>query len=586
MSQSIIGKVIDNYEITGVLGKGGMGVVYKAKDMTLDRDVALKMMDANFARDEEFLKRFKAEAKALARLQNPNIVTVFALRETEIGFCLVMEYVDGDTLADQIRTHAALPLSKCIPIFRQIATALDHAHQVGVIHRDIKPSNIMVTASNHVKVTDFGLAKIQQVSVATVTMGTGGTLYYMSPEQIKGLANVDARGDIYSLGMTLYESVAGRVPFGNNATDYDIRQMIVEGKIPLPDKFLPTLPRELTQVIAKSIQKDPAKRYQAASEVATALSAIPIPKVDEVHSKSTPVVFPSPPSASRSILRQPMLVTLGVGVLLLGGFFALRPILNPTPAALSIRSTPVGSRVLLDGKIFGATPLNNVLIAQEQVRLRLEKDGYLAKDTQLVLQSGQTLALSVQLLKLVSEADQAAKPAPVNADSGVMDNKQPVLLAKNENSSPTERMVQGKLILRSVPSGSVSVDGGSIAYLANGSAIRDVQAGNRMIEFSHPKYGSKKVSVNLKPRETREVTCYFETLVSVSVSGESVWGTILVDGKSLDEPAPTAFSLGPGKHRIEVTRIGYETIGGDQVVVVEPRLDQKEVRLAFQMKKK
>ena len=197
MDQSVIGKIVDNYQITAVLGKGGMGVVYKARNMALEKDVALKMMDASLARDESFLKRFQSEAKALAKLQNPNIVTVYDLRETELGFCIIMEYVEGTTLAAKIKQWGPLPVKMAISVFKQLLTALDHAHKVGVIHRDIKPSNIMLTEQNIVKVTDFGLAKIQQVSAATVTMGTGGTLYYMSPEQVRGLSNVDDRGDIY-----------------------------------------------------------------------------------------------------------------------------------------------------------------------------------------------------------------------------------------------------------------------------------------------------------------------------------------------------------------------------------------------------
>ena len=264
METGIIGKVVDTYKITGVLGKGGMGIVYKAKDTTLDRDVALKMMDTALARDESFLKRFQSEAKALAKLQNPNIVSIFTLRETELGFCIAMEFVEGNTLADRIREKGAMPFENVFPIFKQLLTALDHAHEVGIIHRDIKPSNVMLTPNNIVKVTDFGLAKIQQVSGATMTLGTGGTLYYMSPEQIRGLSNVDHRGDIYSLGMTLYETLTGKVPFTDAETDFSIRQMVVEGRVPPPDKMNPALPRDLVKVVMKSIEKDPAKRYQSA----------------------------------------------------------------------------------------------------------------------------------------------------------------------------------------------------------------------------------------------------------------------------------------------------------------------------------
>jgi serine/threonine protein kinase len=144
-----------------------MGIVYKARDMTLDRDVALKMMDAQLAADQNFLKRFQSEAKALAKLQNPGIVTIHALRETELGLCIVMEFVEGQTLADVIRERGPVPAGETIPLFKQILSALDHAHRAGIIHRDIKPSNVMITPEGAVKVADFGLAKIQQTSAVT-----------------------------------------------------------------------------------------------------------------------------------------------------------------------------------------------------------------------------------------------------------------------------------------------------------------------------------------------------------------------------------------------------------------------------------
>ena len=256
---SLIGRTIDTYEVHSVLGQGGMGIVYLARDTTLDREVALKLMDAGLTRDESFLKRFQSEAKALAKLQNPNIVSIYALRETEEGLCIVMEYVQGNTLADQLREQGTLPIDRTIRIFRQILNAFDHAHSAGIIHRDIKPGNILLTPEDIVKVTDFGLAKIQATNQATMTMGTGGTLYYMSPEQVRGLANVDKRGDIYSLGMTLFETLTGAVPF-DSQTDFTIRQAIVEGNIPSPDTYLPSLPKGLKQVIMKSIARLPDER--------------------------------------------------------------------------------------------------------------------------------------------------------------------------------------------------------------------------------------------------------------------------------------------------------------------------------------
>ena len=228
---SIIGRVIDNYEILSLLGKGGMGAVYKANDLTLDREVTLKIMDVNVSRDASFMKRFQSEAKALAKLQNPNIVFVHALRETELGLCIVMELVRGCTLADKIRETGSLNIETALKIFKQVLNAMAHAHKSGIIHRDIKPSNIMLANDDIVKVTDFGLAKIQHGLAATVTVGTGGTLCYMSPEQVRGLAHVDARGDIYSTGMTLYVTLAGQVPFAASETDFSVMNAIVEGRI-------------------------------------------------------------------------------------------------------------------------------------------------------------------------------------------------------------------------------------------------------------------------------------------------------------------------------------------------------------------
>jgi serine/threonine protein kinase len=268
--QSIIGKVIDKFQILGILGRGGMGVVYKAKDMTLDRDVALKMIDPALARSEDFLKRFRSEAKALAKLQSPNIVGAYALQETELGLCLVMEFVDGETLAARIQREGAMPVQIAGPVFRQLITALDHAHKVGVIHRDIKPSNIMLTREDVAKLTDFGLARVQVVKNSTVTIGTAGTLYYMSPEQLNALAGVDARGDIYSLGMTLYETLVGRVPFDSKLTDFEVRQAIVEGKIQPPAILNPNIGESVNDVIMKAIARDAGKRFQSASEMGVA----------------------------------------------------------------------------------------------------------------------------------------------------------------------------------------------------------------------------------------------------------------------------------------------------------------------------
>jgi len=417
MESLVIGKVIDiNYKISEILGRGGMGVVYKAHDMTLDRDVALKMMDARLAADGSFLRRFQAEAKALAKLQNPNIVTIHALRESELGFCIVMEFVKGMTLADVIKQTGPLPFGRALHIFRQILTAVGHAHREGIIHRDIKPSNIMLAEGDFVKVTDFGLAKIQQSSTGTVTVGTGGTLFYMSPEQLKGLANVDHRGDIYSIGMALYESVTGTLPFRDTDSDFAIREAIVKGSILPPDKIKPDLPKELVKVITKAIDTDLGKRFQSATEMWKALEKCDtIGKAEKerrVNDKTVTIIAAKP---HRS--KKPLYVVSSLVALLVIGY-VLWPITFPANALISIQTDPPGSVVLMNGKEIGATPIMNHEIAAGTVVLQIQKPRYALKETSLVVDRGESVSISIPLTEIPAIAEQVTKPETTSQSTG------------------------------------------------------------------------------------------------------------------------------------------------------------------------
>lgn len=574
----IIGKVIDNYKITAVLGKGGMGVVYKATDTTLDRDVALKMMDARLASDENFLKRFQSEAKALARLQNPNIVGVFALRETELGFCIVMEYVDGDTLADRISNAGPMPLPKAVSIFKQLLTAFDHAHKAGIIHRDIKPSNVMLTPDDVVKVTDFGLAKIQQPSAMTATMGTGGTLFYMSPEQIRGLANVDKRGDIYSIGMTLYETLAGKVPFTESDSDFAIRQAIVEGKIPPPDKLNPDIPRDVVKVIMKSIEKEPEKRYQTAAEFRDALAGV---KVDAkpVPAMTTIDTGQAPKRSGSGSNRMPLLIVGGVVVLAVA-IFGYQFFLAPSTAVLSVTSIPAGARVAIEGNDVGVTPIRQMEVPAGTMGLRVAMDGYVTRDTTIALESGKPAGLEFSL--------QAVSDPSLTANQGTEAPTQTTGSGQRETRPVEQRppVTIATLVLQAIPRGSVSVDGvKKVSNAAQPSSV-EVEAGDRVVVFEHPQYGSKRVSVTLKPGERKLLTCYFESYVSVGVSGDSRWGTIIIDGTSLNMFAPQArIPLGVGTHRVLVSRDGYETVEGERTVTVSAEMKEVVVPLLFTLKK-
>jgi serine/threonine-protein kinase len=197
MKDSFVGQEVDGYRILEVLGQGGMGVVYKAKNMSLNRMEALKVIAPLLVQDAQFLRRFKREAQALARIHHPNIVTVYTLRHAEVGYYLTMEYVEGHTLADRLVEGRGMDWREALPIVKQLLAAFDFAHRRGIIHRDIKPRNIMLTSEQVVKVMDFGLAKFYQQHDVTRTQGVSGTLCYMSPEQVKGHQNLDQRSDIF-----------------------------------------------------------------------------------------------------------------------------------------------------------------------------------------------------------------------------------------------------------------------------------------------------------------------------------------------------------------------------------------------------
>ena len=270
----MIGQSIENYRIEELLGQGGMGAVYRATDTSLDRSVALKIMNPGVATNADFLRRFKSEARVLGRLQHPNIVNVYTFRHVDSHLIIVMEYVGGGTLSELIDHHGAIPVPESINLLKQSLNALDFAHSSNIIHRDIKPPNILLTREHQVKVSDFGLAKIQEDSNATMVTRvgmTGGTLHYMPPEQTEALSNVDHRGDLYSLGMTFYQMLAGRVPFDRNSSAFSILRAIDQQKIPTPDSFNANIPQGLVEIVMKSIKKYPDDRYQSAEQMQLAI---------------------------------------------------------------------------------------------------------------------------------------------------------------------------------------------------------------------------------------------------------------------------------------------------------------------------
>ena len=263
------GSMLGNYLIVSQIGEGGMGVVYKATDTVLDRTVALKILPPHLLQNPDFLHRFRTEAYAQARLHHPNIVTLYSMLEIPAGFVLVMEYVEGRTLHERIRSEGPLEPDQALRIFEQALSGVTFAHHMGIVHRDLKPDNIFITHKNEVKIMDFGVAKILDNKEPTRSRSMVGTLLYISPEQING-RDADVRSDIYTIGISLFETVTGRLPF-ERRTDYGLMHAHILEEPPRPRQLKRDLPKALEKVILTAIEKEPGKRFQSASEFREAL---------------------------------------------------------------------------------------------------------------------------------------------------------------------------------------------------------------------------------------------------------------------------------------------------------------------------
>jgi beta-lactam-binding protein with PASTA domain/predicted Ser/Thr protein kinase len=272
------------YELSHQIARGGTAQVYLARDLRLDRPVALKVLFPELSNDPSFVERFRREAQAAANLSHPNIVPVFDWGESERTYFIVMEFVDGQPLSSIIRERGPLPAREAAEIGSAIAKALSYAHRHGVVHRDIKPGNVLITGDGVVKVTDFGIARaIGSDENVTQTGLVMGTATYFSPEQAQGLS-VDGRSDVYSLGVVCYEMVTGRPPFSGE-TPVSIAYQHVREEAPRPRSIEPGIPAPFEAIVLHAMEKSPAQRYATAQELGADL--------DRFH-RGAPVLAPMP----------------------------------------------------------------------------------------------------------------------------------------------------------------------------------------------------------------------------------------------------------------------------------------------------
>ena len=268
---NLIGKRLDGrYSIESLVGVGGMANVYRGTDLKTGNQIAVKVLKDEFLDNEELVRRFKNESKAISILSHPNIVKVYDVSVTDKLQYIVMEYVDGITLKEYLKQRGgALTWKETVHFATQILSALQHAHSKGIIHRDVKPQNIMLLADGSIKMMDFGIARFSRAQSQTVSDKAIGSVHYISPEQAKG-ERTDARTDIYSVGVMLYEMLSGRLPFdGDGAVSIAIMQISEKPK-PLAE-IAPQTPAGLRQITEKAMEKDPDKRYQSAQEMLAAI---------------------------------------------------------------------------------------------------------------------------------------------------------------------------------------------------------------------------------------------------------------------------------------------------------------------------
>jgi len=271
--EAMLGKILKNrYKIVKNLGKGGMAIVFEAQDLLLDRKVALKMLRPEFVNDSDFVKKFRHEAKAVARLSHPNVVSIFDIGEDDEKHYLVMEKVEGRTLKDIIEERGKLSITESLDIANQICAALVVAHRNNIIHCDIKPHNVLITPDKQVKVTDFGIARAVTSSTITITDTVMGSAHYFSPEQAQG-GEIKIRSDLYSLGIVLYEMLTGEVPFkGDSPISVALKHIQEEAK--KPSELNKDIPSEVDRLVMKAIAKEPEDRFNSAAEMRESITRV------------------------------------------------------------------------------------------------------------------------------------------------------------------------------------------------------------------------------------------------------------------------------------------------------------------------
>jgi len=315
LDMNLLGQTVGHFEILAELGRGGMAIVYKARQTNLDRIVALKVLRPELARDTLYVARFRLEARSVARLEHPHIVPIYEVGEKDDLHFIAMQYIPGRTLRDLMQEQPALSIERVLGLLTQMSAALDYAHRCGIIHRDIKPSNVMLTETNWVYLTDFGLARAITAEKGLTAAGMViGTPEYMSPEQAQGLPNIGPSTDTYALGVILYELLTGELPFEGETAVATLAARIMYDPKP-PSHFRADLARPVEAVMLRALAREPTQRFQSATQLVTALQNATRSTLKPF--RPTPPNFNFTPPPRQTSKRDPVIFYLGLAILML-----------------------------------------------------------------------------------------------------------------------------------------------------------------------------------------------------------------------------------------------------------------------------
>lgn len=543
------GDILDGYRLDAVIGRGGMGTVYRATDQALEKTVALKVIAPHLADDDTFVRRFREEAKALARLDADGIVDVYTLRETEEALFFVMEHVEGPSLETVLRRRGQLEPPQALSLLRQVLTAVGHAHASGVLHRDLKPSNVLIDADGQAVITDFGLAKILASDAdLTATHDQLGTVAYMSPEQVKGLQNVDAASDLFAVGLLAYEVLTGRLPFDRSGSDFVVQRAIVDASFPPPSTHAPEVPPAVEQVVLDLLSKDPAARPPDAR---AALDRLPAPEAADEE----PLLTPDAPVSPDAGFTPWQWAGLAAGTLLvlMGTYAGVRATLGLPVLSAAGPAPPETTRTAAAPAGPSAQEQTSPPVADDAGLSSREEEGSPAEASPPADASPEDEAPSDEPPPS-ADASSEDSPPPAASSDRTSKTASSAASAPDDEPSPSSEPATGAVTVRSDPSGAtVRLNERPIGRTP--LTIGDLEPGTYRLLLDRDDHRAREATVSVVGADTAVVSPTLLPRPAVVRLGARPDGEVRIDGASRSPTADglVVDSLSPGSHTVVFT---------------------------------